>query len=129
MRPGSGSAAHSVQIALWLGGHLEVQNRLHVGNVQTSGNQISGQQVINLASLELFNCDHPVSLRHVSMNLGTFEAKTAQQQVSSATLGFLVVENNAPLVEASLQESKQRSLSSHQEWVDLVFFGEQRVES
>lgn len=78
VRTSSGCAAHSVQITLGLSWHLEIQHRFYVRNIETSRNQICSQQVVNFASLKLFNSDHSICLRHVSVDLGTLETEAAQ---------------------------------------------------
>mmetsp|Transcript_48446 Transcript_48446/g.149816 ORF Transcript_48446/g.149816 Transcript_48446/m.149816 type:complete len:304 (+) Transcript_48446:444-1355(+) len=86
--PHPGGAADSVDVAGGVHRQVEVDHRLHVGQVQPSGRKVGGNQKVGLALLEALEPPHPVALLEVAVDFG--EAVPAHPQDDRYAVGRLL---------------------------------------
>ena len=90
---------YSMQVALGLVREAEVDNSLHIGDVETTCYQVCRQQVIHISSLKLLNRLHSLLLGQVAVDFHCLKLEDLEEDQHPVTLHFLVEEYYDSLLE------------------------------
>lgn len=106
-------SSHSVEVPFGLVRKAEVNDSLYIRDVKASRDQVSCQQVVNMAPLKEFDSLHAFLLSQVALYLSSLEAKYFEEDKHAVALNLLIEEYYDSLLKAFENKSKESGLSSN----------------
>ena len=105
-RIGSSSCStHSVNVLLESHWHRVVDDRLDVGNVQTSGSQICGHHHVQLIVFERCQLFQSLVLSETAVKFGRFDVEHVEQHANTVTVRLGAHKHDDTVVESALDQS------------------------
>src|SRR6185436_2174900 len=94
---GATGAADAMHVVVGVEWHIEIEDVAHVGDVETAGGDVRGNQEAHVTLAEGVECRHPFGLAHVTVQRRGIEAMTDQRAVELGDLALAIAENDGVL--------------------------------
>ena len=104
---GTCRSSHAMNVVLSVARNVEVQHKVHVGNIETARCDVRGDEDVARALSELVQRAQTLLLRHLSMETDCFEAEVAKHQRQTLSGGACGDEDDDGLPAEFVQDEGQ----------------------